>query len=192
MSVKLMALVWEYQFTRPEQSVMLALADHAQDDGSNVYPSVARIAWKTDYSERQVQRIMRDLEAKDILVAVKNIGGGRGHATEYCIHIEKGVKKSPFVKKGDMVAAKGDIPDDKGDIPSVKGDAIVSPQPSLEPSNESSKNRESDTAASGGARLARPSPTPPAVFDFPRMERDPAEISAVLRAEWRKVRPRSR
>jgi hypothetical protein len=145
MSIKLMALVWEYQFTRPEQSIMLALADHAQDDGTQVYPSVARIAWKTDYSERQVQRIMRDLEAKGILTAVKHIGGGRGHATEYCIHIEKGVKKSPFVKKGDVAREKGDTDDDKGDIPIAKGDAIVAPQPSLESSKESSNESEGKT-----------------------------------------------
>jgi hypothetical protein len=48
------------------------------------------------------------------------------------------------------------------------------------------KELQSDTAASGGARLARPSPLPPAVFDFPQMKRDPAEISAELRAEWAK------
>jgi hypothetical protein len=141
MSIRLMALVWEYQFTRPEQSIMLALADHAQDDGSNVFPSVARIAWKTDYSDRQVQRIMRDLETKGILVAVKHVDGGRGHATEYRILLEKGVKKSPFIPKGDMARKKGDIVDAKGDILSAKGDAVVSPEPSLESSKETSMNQ---------------------------------------------------
>lgn len=54
------------------------------------------------------------------------------------------------------------------------------------------KKEGEDTAASGGARGARPSPLPPAVYDFPQMKRDPAEISAELRAEWEKVRPRAR
>ncbi len=139
MSIRLMAQVWEYQFSHSEQSVMLALADHAHDDGTNVRPSIAYISWKTDYSERQAQRILRDLQTKGILRVVRHEHGGRGFATEYDIHLEKGVKKSPFRKKGDTTREKGDIDDIKGDISDEKGDGAVSPQPSIESSEEPSE-----------------------------------------------------
>ncbi|MCA1670594.1 MAG: helix-turn-helix domain-containing protein [Thermomicrobia bacterium] len=159
MSIKLMAMVWEYQFTRPEQSIMLALADHAQDDGTHVYPSVARIAWKTDYSERQVQRILRDLEAKGIVVPVKHGRGGRNHATEYHLFIEKGDKKTPFQTKGDREREKGDTGDAKGDIAEVKGDTMMSPEPSSESPHES-KESSKDTARSRAPLAASPTPLP--------------------------------
>lgn len=127
MSVYITALVWQYHWTHPEQAVLLALADHAHDDGTHIYPSVEYIAWKSEYSERQVQRILSDLKAKGILEPVRYQRGGRGHATEYHLHIEKGVKKSPFQKKGDITRQKGDILN-------VKGDTATTPQPSIESS----------------------------------------------------------
>lgn len=44
------------------QSVLLVLANFADDSGGNVFPSIGRIAWQTGYSERQVYRIMGELK----------------------------------------------------------------------------------------------------------------------------------
>lgn len=57
-----MTMVWELDVPNNFQSVLLVLADFADDDGTNAYPSVDRISWKTGYSERQVQRILRQLD----------------------------------------------------------------------------------------------------------------------------------
>lgn len=56
-----MSWVWEQSLPPNGKIVLLALADHAHDDGRNAFPSLARIARKTGYSERQVQRILAEL-----------------------------------------------------------------------------------------------------------------------------------
>ena len=96
MSIKVMTQVWELDLPRSEKLIALALADHGDDDGAHIYPSVARIAWKTGYSERQVQDILRALEARGLIRVVAYPNGGRGKATEYKMDIEKGARLAPF------------------------------------------------------------------------------------------------
>jgi hypothetical protein len=43
--------------------VLLALADHAADDGTSIYPSVATISRKSDLSERVCQDALRESPA---------------------------------------------------------------------------------------------------------------------------------
>ncbi len=94
MSIKLMSQVWDKEFTHSEQSILLAMADYAGDDGRNCYPSYDRIAWKTGYSERQVQRIIKDMVAKGILVIVK--APTQHQSTQYWIRLEKAENKPAF------------------------------------------------------------------------------------------------
>jgi hypothetical protein len=77
MSVKIMGAVWDMDLPPNEKLVLLALADHADHDGGNVFPSVPTVARKTGYSERQVQVIMRRLKDQGILVPVIVSKGGR-------------------------------------------------------------------------------------------------------------------
>lgn len=69
MSGLVMGLVWEQSLDRPEKYVLLAYADHADQNGGNVYPSVDLIVRKTGYSERAVQHITHNLEMAGYLVA---------------------------------------------------------------------------------------------------------------------------
>lgn len=138
MSVRVMGAVWELDLRPPAKHVLLALADHADHDGGNVHPSVGLVSWKTGYSERQVQRIIAQLERAGILEVVDHADGGRGHATLYRIRTEKGVKLSPFIraKKGVKTPPIAGVePDQKGDIHdgervtsgTPKGDTGVTP-----------------------------------------------------------------
>jgi hypothetical protein len=70
MSIRQILQVWEHEFSHPHQAIMLALADHAHEDGTGIRPSINRIAWKTGYSERSVQNIMSQLRDLGILVVV--------------------------------------------------------------------------------------------------------------------------
>lgn len=161
MSALLTGRVYGYLFnSRAEKEVVMALADHGYDDGTHIFPGVLYLAWKTELSERQVQRILRDLEQRQILIAVANQDGGRGKATEYELHLENALPKPKYrrgdptclegiayPKKGDISrgtpSKKGDIsrPERvtyqnlKGDISRLKGDIQMSPQPSREPSD---------------------------------------------------------
>lgn len=101
-SATVMAWVFTLDVTADQQQVLLALADHAHDDGSSIYPSVGRLAWKTNRSERTVQRILRSIEQEGLLVLVANADGGRGRAREYRLAVGTGRTKAPYVPpKGD-------------------------------------------------------------------------------------------
>jgi hypothetical protein len=62
MSVYAMSVVWKSELDKAKKLILLAYADFADDDGGSIFPSIRRIAWKTGYTRRQVQRITRDLE----------------------------------------------------------------------------------------------------------------------------------
>jgi DNA-binding Lrp family transcriptional regulator len=71
MSAKVMGHVWDLDLPMQEKYVLLAMADHAHHDGSNVFPALDLIAFKTGYSKRTVQRYIRKLEDRGILVRVR-------------------------------------------------------------------------------------------------------------------------
>ena len=139
MSAKIFGLVWELELPREEKYVLLCLADHADHDGNNVYPSIGLVAWKTDYSERRIQELMRRLERRRLLVKVEE-QFGRGHTVKYRIDLQagtfkerrtKGAKISPIPQPGDL--EKGEIPQgQKGATGRVKGELATAPE-SIEP-----------------------------------------------------------
>lgn len=136
LSGKLSGEVYEYEFKHGEQAVLLAMADHAQDDGSDCYPSIGRVAWKIGYGERQIKRIIKDLRRRKILVEV---APPRQHRpTEYRIDLSAATPKSPFKSRGDICdtdKSRGDICDSSGVTSDAsRGDIAVSPEPSKEPS----------------------------------------------------------
>jgi hypothetical protein len=72
MSGLVMGLVFERdidgKFDRPQKFVLLAYADHADQNGGSIYPSIDLISKKTGYSERAIQQITRDLEQLGLLI----------------------------------------------------------------------------------------------------------------------------
>ncbi len=72
-----MAAVWELDGLDPyERLIMLALSDHADDEG-RCYPSVARLAARSGMSERGVQNAITRLIDKGFVSVILN-GGKRG------------------------------------------------------------------------------------------------------------------
>src|ERR1700679_70673 len=103
MSVRLMAAVFEINLPPAKKIVLLAMADHAQDDGTGCYPSIATLAKKTSMSRRGVQTVMRELEAAHYIASMKK-GGGRALTTNYEITPEKGERDALFAKKKQRTA----------------------------------------------------------------------------------------
>lgn len=120
MSVRLMAAVFESDRLAPtERLLMLALADHADDQGL-CYPSIDRLCQRTGLSRRAVQINIQKLQDQGYLIALK--GGGRGHSSRYQINVNpapdalfkdiKGAPETPnemhrFDVKGAFGAIKG-------------------------------------------------------------------------------------
>jgi hypothetical protein len=123
MSVKVMAAVFErYPNGGGEMLLALALADHASDDGTRVFPSIKALAEKTRQSERTVQYQLRRMEEMKWLILVGAGNGGRSMAREYRISIDwiKGAEIAPFQKgaNGNIKGANGNI---KGATTGIKG-----------------------------------------------------------------------
>lgn len=93
MSVKMMTAVWELQLRAPQQQLLLAMADHADDDGV-CWPSAERLGWKTGMSRSTVFRQLQKLKTEGLLEVVKE--GSRHNPVVYRLHLENGVKKPPF------------------------------------------------------------------------------------------------
>ncbi len=76
MSVRVLSQVWELKLPRDEKLVLLAYADHADESGRSIHPSVGRIAAKTGYKPRAVQLITRKLERDGLLQDAGRRPGG--------------------------------------------------------------------------------------------------------------------
>ena len=67
MSLRALAWAWEQELTNPTQKlVLLAIADHANDDGL-CWPSMSHVANRCLLSTRQVQRITGTLEQHGLI-----------------------------------------------------------------------------------------------------------------------------
>ena len=132
MSIKLMAQVWEKDLSHSEQSILLAMADYADDDGRNCYPSHERIAWKTGYSTRQVTRIIKELCAKGILFILKP--STQHQSTHYWIRLNKATAKTPY--RVDVVSSLNDEDDNSVDKLSSLNDSSIDMVSSLGDEND--------------------------------------------------------
>lgn len=94
MSGKLMGDVFALKLSERQRLVLLALADHAADNGTGARPGIARICWKTDLKRRTVERILSQLRATGVIEKVS--GGGHRQAVEYKIILSAGEKKPAF------------------------------------------------------------------------------------------------
>ena len=99
MSGKLVGKVYDIYLPHDQQAIMIALADHGNDFGEHIHPSIDYLAWKTGYHRRNVQKILRKLEELQLLIPVAYEQGGRGLATVYEMHLENGTTKPPFKRR---------------------------------------------------------------------------------------------
>lgn len=84
MSIKVSTYVWDgFPVGGSKMMVMLALSDWCNDEGGSLYPSISRLAEKVRLQNRQVQYILRELEAEGYLAVVANVGGGRHGTTRH-------------------------------------------------------------------------------------------------------------
>lgn len=90
MSIKLCSTIWESgAYAGTPLNVLLAMADHGKDDGSDIYPSIELVAFKARISERNAQLTVRKLEADGVLVCVGSARGGAGRAREYRLDVDR-------------------------------------------------------------------------------------------------------
>lgn len=127
-----MAAIFESTTLGPtERLIMLALADHADDDG-RCYPSIQRLCQRTGLSERAVRTNLRALEKSRYIRTEK--GGGRGGTSLYFISVNQAADAPFSAQKGAADAPGRKCPPaadagEKGHLVPVKG-AADAPEPS--------------------------------------------------------------
>lgn len=90
-----MTEVWRRVCTHAQQSVLLALVDHGDDFGNRIYPSYGYLAWKTQYSSRQVRRVVDDLLKLGVLTRVER-GNSHKKSNRYTVDLTKLAPKPPY------------------------------------------------------------------------------------------------
>jgi len=91
MSISLLAKVFYIDpktCDQPEKCVLSALADHANDEGYSVWPSNARLAWKSSMSVRGIQKVIDRLIEKKFVEIVREANNGRT-TNEYRLVVEE-------------------------------------------------------------------------------------------------------
>lgn len=129
MSVRVMTAVFDrYPNGGGEMLTALALADHASDDGTRVFPGIKALAEKTRQSERTIQYQLRRMEESGWLILVSAGNGGRSMTSEYRISLDwiKGAEIAP-IQKGANDDTKGATGDTKGCKPEQKRVQPVAP-----------------------------------------------------------------
>jgi len=143
MSIRIMAAVFESLTLGPtDRLVLLALADHAGEDGT-CYPSIARLCQRTGLGERAVQTALKRLKSDGQLRV--RMGGGRGNSTLYMITINPAAE-TPFEKP----RLKNPVFNDINPAADARNPAADAPEPSvtiIEPSAEKRGARASRLAA---------------------------------------------
>lgn len=89
-----MSQVWRLDVDHTRRIILLALSDHADDDGNNIYPSIGYLAWKTGMSERTVQYTLRDLENQGCLTIVHK--ATQHHPRVYRLDLSALSRKPPY------------------------------------------------------------------------------------------------
>lgn len=90
MSLKALSIAFTFQGcdSAAQKLALLALADHADDEGGRCYPSMRRLAAHTSLSEAQVRRHVHALIALGLVEVVGNSGGGgRGSTRRYRLNL---------------------------------------------------------------------------------------------------------
>lgn len=122
MSIRLVSKIWEHDIQGSHRDVLLILADHADHDTHEAWPTVATIAWKAGISERQTQYCLRALERDGVIELTERESPHRGR--KYWINLQA-LKR----KKRGVQFREGCNPDC-----TPMGATQIAPKPSVQPS----------------------------------------------------------
>jgi len=145
----------------PTKAVLLALADHANDDGLSVYPSVKRIAWKTSLSERTVRTKLKLLREQGFIKIEKL---SKVHkANEYSMDIDKIITDMHRGAVDSGLKIHG-VPDRPATVAPLKGESCTPRPATVAPNTLSKTSKETLVVESeilSSKKQAKPKPTPP-------------------------------
>lgn len=133
MSVRVMGMVWDNGPAKASERLMLlAIADHANDDGE-AFPGVERLAAKCCVTIRPAQNTIRALEA-DGWITVE-VGGGRKNTNFYRVNLAKLRESTPTPLSTAPGGEGNPAVHDRNPAVSMQETPLpTAPEPSVEPS----------------------------------------------------------
>ena len=160
MSAKIVGEVWGLKLPREQKYVLLSLADHADHEGCHVFPSVGLLAWKTEYSERQIRRVMGELESAGVIVPTNRRDG---EVTEYRIDLSQVPRKEPRTSKRGRPASANKTPNISAQAGKTP-DTVTGVKPKTPDIMTGDKNKTPDIPAENPGHLEHITPD---IFDTP-------------------------
>jgi hypothetical protein len=116
MSLKAMVWAWEQDVTSTECLVLLALADHANDEG-RCWPGQKGLGAKCKVSRETVNRAIKSLEAKGKLTLIPQFDDlGRPTSNHYILSIKQGGNVTDD-HRGCHLKSQGYVTDDHTNLP---------------------------------------------------------------------------
>lgn len=138
MSATLVGAAFYLPISQTDKLVLLALGDHANDDGQGVHPGMERLSDKTSRSVPTVRRALHRLEEWGLIKRVRYPRGGRGKAVEWEINVRLVYDTARAYgwtqKTRSSVSAFSQNPiilEPKHDHFATKTRSLVTPQPSV-------------------------------------------------------------
>ncbi len=96
MSGKLIGKIWGLKISPTAKYILVCIAEHANENGTDAFPSIRRIAWETGLNDRTVQRGLGRLKKLGVLEVQEHGGPGKG-PNRYVIRLDKAGKQERFV-----------------------------------------------------------------------------------------------
>ena len=132
MSVSVMTLVWRSELPANHKLVLLAYADHANDDGTSVYPGEDWMAAKTSYTGGNVRRVTKELVDSGFLRRVKR--GHTGQRAEWEVDVDR-LKGAQSARLLELEGARREAKRRAAEPEEARGTATPNViEPSVEPS----------------------------------------------------------
>lgn len=128
MSLKCQSWVYEHsEATGNDRLVLLAIADEADDDGTNAYPGIDRIAHKARVNKRTTMRCIERLEEAGELLVERPDVRGRGRYNTYVVLMGRNGDTLSPISEVPEKARNGDRKARKGAQPYLIGDRPIDP-----------------------------------------------------------------
>jgi DNA-binding transcriptional ArsR family regulator len=139
MSISLMTDVWKLSLQASRKMVLLALADNANDEGTDCWPSVGKLVEKCSMSERAVQGHLAALEEDGYIKRHERLG----RSNKFTIYIDR--IRLELLKKAKALADAS-----AESAPSAAGDKIPPQNLHPSPSNPHGIHTPADSAPPHG------------------------------------------
>jgi hypothetical protein len=133
--MSIIALTWVFQHSEATlggRLVLLALAEHAHDDGTETYPAVDTLVARTRMSRKGVQQALRRLEADG---RIERDGYGPRGQTKYRLIMDVEAES----RRGGEPTSPREAEGPEGRTAAPDGGEPRSPEPSIEPSGTTEK-----------------------------------------------------